>query len=173
MGTTLATLKPPPGARRRRKRVGRGPGSGNGKTCGRGHKGQRSRSGASLVRGFEGGQMPLQRRVPKRGFTNIYRERVDSVNVDVLEQVFEPGVVNPDDMRSRGVVPRKARIIKVLGRGEVKKAFTVQAHRFSGTAKEKIEAAGGTVEIIETTRPAATATASASVKPPPIPEDAE
>ncbi len=148
MGTTLSTLKPPEGARRKRKRVGRGPGSGTGKTSGRGHKGQKARSGGSIARGFEGGQMPLMRRLPKRGFKNIYRVQVDAVNLDVLERVFEPGEVGPAQMRARGVVPRKAAIVKILGRGEVTKAFTVKAHRFSQTARDKIVAAGGTVQVL-------------------------
>jgi large subunit ribosomal protein L15 len=148
MGTTLSTLKPPEGARRKRKRVGRGPGSGTGKTSGRGHKGQKSRSGGSIARGFEGGQMPLMRRLPKRGFKNIYRVQVDAVNLDVLERVFEPGEVGPAQMRTMGVVPRKAAIVKILGRGEVTKVFSVKAHRFSQTARDKIVAAGGTVQVL-------------------------
>lgn len=148
MGTTLSTLKPPAGARRKRKRVGRGPGSGQGKTSGRGHKGQKARSGGSIRRGFEGGQMPLQRRLPKRGFKNIFRTQVDQVNLDALERVFDAGEVDPAQMRAKGVVPRKAAVIKVLGRGELSKAFTVKAHRFSKTAREKIEAAGGTVHVL-------------------------
>lgn len=148
MGTTLSTLQPPRGAHRKRKRLGRGPGSGLGKTSGRGTKGQNSRSGALLGRGFEGGQMPLQRRMPKRGFKSIFRVAVEEVNLDVLERVFEAGVVDPDAMRSSGVVPRKAGIIKVLGRGELSKAFVVRAHRFSKSAVQKIEAAGGTAEVL-------------------------
>ncbi len=148
MGTTLSTLKPPVGARRKRKRVGRGPGSGTGKTSGRGHKGQKARSGGSIRRGFEGGQMPLQRRLPKRGFKNIFRVQVDQVNLDVLDRVFDAGEVDPAQMRAKGVVPRKAAVIKVLGRGELSKALTVKAHRFSQTAREKIEAAGGTVHVL-------------------------
>ena len=154
MGTTLSTLKPPAGARRKRKRIGRGPGSGTGKTAGKGHKGQKARSGGSIARGFEGGQMPLQRRLPKRGFKNIFRVPVDSVNVDLLGEVFEEGVVDPDIMKSRGVVPRKAQVIKVLGRGEITKALTVKAHRFSKTAQQKIEAAGGAIEIVPEPTPA-------------------
>lgn len=148
MGTTLSTLKPPAGARSKRKRLGRGPGSGLGKTAGKGGKGQLARSGALLGRGFEGGQMPMQRRMPKRGFKNIFRLNVEEVNLDVLESAFEAGVVDPDMMRARGVVPRRAEIIKVLGRGELSKAFTVKAHRFSKSAIQKIEAAGGTVEVL-------------------------
>lgn len=148
MGTTLSTLKPPAGARSKRKRVGRGPGSGLGKTSGKGHKGQKARSGTGLGRGFEGGQMPLQRRLPKRGFHNIFRIQVDEVNLDQLDRVFAEGVVSPVEMRERGVVPRKAQVVKVLGRGELTKALTIRAHRFSKTAREKIVAAGGTVEQI-------------------------
>ena len=154
MGTTLSTLKPPAGARRKRKRIGRGPGSGSGKTAGKGHKGQKARSGGSIARGFEGGQMPLQRRLPKRGFKNIWRVEVDGVNVDALDNVFEEGVVDPDIMKSRGLVPRKAQVIKVLGRGEITKALTVKAHRFSKTAIQKIEAAGGAVEVVPEPKPA-------------------
>lgn len=148
MGTTLSTLKPPAGARRKRRRVGRGPGSGLGKTSGRGHKGQKARSGGSIRRGFEGGQMPLQRRLPKRGFKNIFRVQVDAVNLDILDTVFEAGDVDPAQMRAKGVVPRKAAVIKVLGRGELSKALNVKAHRFSKTARDKIEAAGGTVHVL-------------------------
>ena len=162
MGTTLSTLKPPAGARRKRKRVGRGPGSGLGKTSGRGHKGQKARSGGSIRRGFEGGQMPLQRRLPKRGFKNIFRVQVDGVNLDVLDRVFEAGEVDPAQMRAKGVVPRKAMVIKVLGRGELSKALTVKAHRFSQTARDKIEAAGGTVHVLaEKVAPAAAPKATA------------
>ncbi len=162
MGTTLSTLKPPAGARRKRKRLGRGPGSGHGKTSGKGHKGQKARSGGSIARGFEGGQMPLMRRLPKRGFKNIYRVQVDAVNLDVLERVFDAGDVDPGQMRSLGVVPRKAAIIKILGRGELSKAFTVKAHRFSQSARDKIVAAGGTVQVLsEREVPAAAAVAQA------------
>lgn len=148
MGTTLSTLKPPAGARSKRKRLGRGVGSGLGKTSGRGGKGQTARSGCTLGRGFEGGQMPIQRRMPKRGFRNIFRLEVEQVNLDVLAEVFDSGVVDPEGMRALGVVPRKAKIIKVLGRGELGKPLIVKAHRFSKSAIQKIEAAGGTVEIL-------------------------
>jgi large subunit ribosomal protein L15 len=162
MGTTLSTLKPPEGARSSRKRLGRGPGSGRGKTAGKGHKGQKARSGGKVARGFEGGQMPLQRRLPKRGFKNIFRTHVDQVNLDVLDKAFDGGVVDPSVMRDRGVVPRKAAVIKVLGRGELSKALTVKAHRFSEKARQKIEAAGGTVQVLaEQKAPAATPETSA------------
>ena len=118
-------------------------GSGTGKTAGRGHKGQRSRSGFSQRAGFEGGQMPLVRRVPKRGFTNIFRTEYSTVNVSTLESL--DGEINPDSLLERGMV-RRGRPVKILGDGEISKALTVRAHKFSRSAKEKIEAAGGTCE---------------------------
>ncbi len=136
-------LGPRKGSRFTRKRVGRGPGSGTGKTAGRGHKGQRSRSGFSHRAGFEGGQMPLVRRVPKRGFTNIFRTEYSTVNVSALESL--DGEINPDSLLVRGMV-RRGRPVKILGDGEISKALTVRAHKFSRSAKEKIEAAGGTCE---------------------------
>ena len=145
----LSKLKPPRGATQKKKRVGRGQGSGLGKTAGRGHKGARSRSGFKQKRGFEGGQMPLHRRVPKRGFHNPFRIEYAVINLDALAAHFEAGaVVTPDVMRQRGLVPRGTTPVKVLGRGEVGKALTVQAHRFSGTAAEKIAAAGGKAEAL-------------------------
>jgi large subunit ribosomal protein L15 len=145
----LSNLKPPRGATQKKKRVGRGQGSGLGKTAGRGHKGARSRSGFTQKRGFEGGQMPLHRRVPKRGFHNPFRVEYAVINLDALAAHFEAGaVVTPDVMRERGLVPRGTTPVKVLGRGEVGKALTVQAHRFSGTAAEKIAAAGGRAEAL-------------------------
>jgi len=145
----LSKLKPPRGATQKKKRVGRGQGSGLGKTAGRGHKGARSRSGFKQKRGFEGGQMPLHRRVPKRGFHNPFRIEYAVINLDALAAHFEAGaVVTPDVMRQRGLVPRGTTPVKVLGRGEVGKALTVHAHRFSGTAAEKIAAAGGKAEAL-------------------------
>ncbi len=141
----LHELSPAPGSKRNRKRVGRGPGSGTGKTAGRGHKGQKSRSGYSRRAGFEGGQMPLIRRVPKRGFTNIFRTEYSVINVGDLE-AFE-GPVNPASLLAKGKV-RKGRKVKILGNGELTKAVTVQAHKFSTGARQKIEAAGGTCEEI-------------------------
>ena len=141
----LHDLSPAPGSRRRRKRIGRGPGSGTGKTAGRGHKGQRSRAGFSRRAGFEGGQMPLVRRVPKRGFTNIFRTEYSVVNVSDLEQ-FE-GSVGPAELLARGKV-RRDRPVKILGNGELTKALTVQANKFSASARKKIEAAGGSCEEI-------------------------
>jgi large subunit ribosomal protein L15 len=145
---SLSNLRPPKGAKHSKKRVGRGQGSGNGKTAGRGHKGAKSRSGFKHKRGFEGGQMPLHRRVPKRGFHNPFREEFEVVNLDTLAERFDAGVdVTPDLMRERGLVRRDA-LVKVLARGEIGKALTVRAHKFSGKAAEKIEAAGGTAEAL-------------------------
>jgi large subunit ribosomal protein L15 len=145
----LNNLKPAEGSKFERKRVGRGPGSGNGKTAGRGYKGAQSRSGWKYKRGFEGGQMPLHRRVPKRGFTNIFRTEYDVVNLDQLEKLFEKGAtVTVDALRDAGIVSSRTAKVKVLARGEVSKALTVQAHKFSGKAAEKIAAAGGKAEAI-------------------------
>src|ERR1700736_1759728 len=145
----LSNLKPPKGAKHAKKRIGRGQGSGNGKTAGRGHKGAKSRSGFKFKRGFEGGQMPLHRRVPKRGFHNPFRIEYEVVNLDVLAARFEAGtLVTPDLLRERGLVARGSRPVKVLGRGEVNKALTIRVHKFSGKAAEKIAAAGGTAEAI-------------------------
>ena len=145
----LSNLKPKKGARHAKKRVGRGPGSGHGKTAARGEKGQKSRSGFSRMRGFEGGQMPLHRRVPKRGFTNIFRTEYDVVNLDQLEALFDKGAtVTVDGLRERGIVSSRTALVKVLGRGDVTKALTVQAHKFSGKAAEKLAAAGGKAEAI-------------------------
>jgi len=142
----LSDLSPAPGSRRSRKRVGRGPGSGNGKTAGRGHKGQKSRSGYSKRAGFEGGQMPLVRRVPKRGFTNIFRTEYEVVNVGRLEGLA--GQVTPEGLAAAGLV-KAGRLVKILGDGELTTALEVSAHKFSRAAREKIEAAGGSCEVIE------------------------
>lgn len=139
----LHDLSPAKGSRRPSKRVGRGPGSGNGKTAGRGHKGQKSRSGYSRRLGFEGGQMPLIRRVPKRGFTNIFKKEVVIVNVRDLVD-FE-GEVTPETLAERGLV-RGGYPVKILGDGELTSALTVKAHHFSRSAREKIESAGGSCE---------------------------
>ena len=146
----LSNLKPPKGAKHAKKRIGRGQGSGNGKTAGRGHKGQKSRSGYKFKRGFEGGQMPLHRRVPKRGFHNPFRVEYEVINLDTLAERFEAGtVVTPDLLRERGLVASGGRKpIKILARGEMGKALTVHAHKFSGKAAEKVKAAGGTTELI-------------------------
>src|SRR5688572_16549177 len=147
---SLSNLRPPKGAKHAKKRVGRGPGSGHGKTSSRGHKGAQSRSGHSYKRGFEGGQMPLHRRVPKRGFHNPFRIEYAVVNLDTLSEVFEAGSsVTPEVLRERGLVRQARARIKVLGRGDITKKLTVQAHKFSGTAAEKIAAAGGTTEVLE------------------------
>jgi large subunit ribosomal protein L15 len=145
----LSNLKPADGSKGpNKKRVGRGQGSGNGKTAGRGHKGAQSRSGFKFKRGFEGGQMPLHRRVPKRGFHNIFRVEYVVVNVDDLAEIFDAGtVITPELLRERGVV-RAAGKVKVLARGDVAKPLTVRAHKFSGKAEEKIKAAGGTTEVL-------------------------
>jgi large subunit ribosomal protein L15 len=143
----LSSLKPAKGAKAPMKRIGRGPGSGLGKTAGRGHKGAKSRSGFKSKRGFEGGQMPLHRRVPKRGFHNPFRREYAVVNLDVIVDTFEAGsVVTPVLLRDRGLLRGRERPVKVLARGDVTKALTVQAHKFSGKAAEKIQAAGGTAE---------------------------
>src|SRR6187455_3214960 len=146
---SLNKIRPPKGAKHAKKRVGRGPGSGHGKTSSRGHKGAQSRSGFSFKRGFEGGQMPLHRRVPKRGFHNPFRVEYAVVNLDTLAEVFDAGSeVTPDLLRDRGLV-RKANVpVKVLGRGDITKQLTVRAHKFSGSAAEKIAAAGGAAEVI-------------------------
>jgi len=145
----LSNLKPARGAKQNRKRVGRGPGSGNGKTAGRGNKGAQSRSGYSFKRGFEGGQMPLHRRLPKRGFTNIFRTEYAVVNLDQLESTFDSGAtVTLETLREAGLVHSKHTPVKILARGEVTKALVVQAHKFSGKAAEKLAAAGGKAEAI-------------------------
>jgi large subunit ribosomal protein L15 len=145
---SLNNLRPPKGAKHSKKRVGRGQGSGQGHTAGRGHKGAQSRSGWHRKRGFEGGQMPLHRRVPKRGFHNPFRIEYDVVNLDTLTERFDAGtVVTPELLSERGIVAGR-RKIKVLARGEASKALTVRAHKFSGKAAEKIAAAGGTTELI-------------------------
>ena len=146
---SLNNLRPPKGATHKKRRVGRGHGSGYGKTAGRGHKGAESRSGFSFKRGFEGGQMPLHRRLPKRGFTNPFRVEYAIVNLDTLVEVFDAGSdVTPELLRERGLVREKRALIKVLGRGDVTKKLTVRAHKFSGTAAQKIAAAGGVAEVI-------------------------
>src|SRR5215218_9001397 len=147
--TNLSNLRPADGSKFSRKRVGRGPGSGNGKTAGRGYKGAQSRSGYSYKRGFEGGQMPLHRRMPKRGFNNLFRKEYTVVNLDQLEGQFDAGaVVTVDTLRAAGLIHNSRLPVKVLGRGDVTKAFTVHAHKFSGKAAEKLAAAGGKAEAI-------------------------
>src|SRR5215218_2397628 len=144
----LNNLKPADRSKFKKKRVGRGPGSGLGKTSGRGHKGAQSRSGYHFKRGFEGGQMPLHRRVPKRGFHNPFRVEYAVVNLDTLAERFDEGTtVTLELLRERGVAP-KSGLIKVLARGDISKKLTVQAHKFSGKAAEKIAAAGGAAEVL-------------------------
>jgi large subunit ribosomal protein L15 len=145
----LSNLKPPKGAKHAKKRIGRGQGSGNGKTAGRGHKGAKSRSGFKFKRGFEGGQMPLHRRVPKRGFHNPFRIEYEVVNLDTLGERFDAGtLVTPEVLREHGLVAGADRRVKILARGEVTKQLTIRAHKFSGKAAEKIAAAGGAAELI-------------------------
>jgi len=143
----LSTIRAPRKASEKRKRVGRGMGSGMGKTATRGHDGQWSRAGARLIRGFEGGQMPLHRRLPKRGFTNIFREEYDVVNVERLAALGATEIT-PDVLKKAGVVKGKAPV-KILGNGELKAALTVHAHKFSKTAQEKITKAGGKFEVLQ------------------------
>jgi large subunit ribosomal protein L15 len=145
----LSKLKPPSGATHAKKRVGRGQGSGNGKTAGRGHKGAQSRSGYKSKRGFEGGQMPLHRRVPKRGFHNPFRVAYEVVNLDTIANRFDEGaVVTPELLREHGLVRQADARIKVLARGEIAKKLTVRAHKFSGKAAEKLASAGGAAETL-------------------------
>jgi large subunit ribosomal protein L15 len=144
----LHELKPAEGARKERKRKGRGIGSGNGKTAGKGHKGQNARSGGGVRLGFEGGQTPLFRRLPKRGFTNINRKDYAIVNLDVLNR-FEDGTeITPALLIETGIVSKEKAGIKILAKGTIEKKLTVKANKFSSTAKEAIEAAGGTTEVI-------------------------
>ena len=145
--TGVQDLGPARGATRSRKRVGRGPGSGHQKTAGRGNKGQKSRSGYRHQRGFEGGQMPLHRRVPKRGFTNIFRVQYDVVNISDLERFDAGDSVTPEKLTERRLAHGR-RPVKILGDGRLKKALTVSAHKFSGSAKSRIEAAGGSCEVL-------------------------
>ena len=142
----LSTIKAPRKASEKRKRVGRGMGSGMGKTSTRGHKGQRSRSGSRLLRGFEGGQMPLHRRLPKRGFKNIFREEYSVVNVDRLAELGQTEI-NPDALKKAGLVNGR-HPVKILGNGELTSALTVHAHKFSKSAQEKITRAGGKFEVL-------------------------
>jgi len=145
----LSDLKPSGRSKKNKKRVGRGHGTGQGAQAGRGHKGAQSRSGFKFKRGFEGGQMPLHRRVPKRGFHNPFRTEYAVVNLDALAERFDAGtVITPELLRERGLIHSARQPIKVLARGDVSKKLTVRAHKFSGKAAEKIAAAGGTVEVL-------------------------
>lgn len=145
----LQELSPAPGAVKKSYRVGRGAGSGNGKTAGKGHKGQNARSGKSVRPGFEGGQMPLARRVPKRGFVNIFATRYVGINIDQLNRFEDGAVVDAEAIRNSGIVKKTMDGIKILGRGELTKKLTVKAAAFSETAKQKIEQAGGKAEVIQ------------------------
>jgi len=147
MPTNLSNLRAPRKANTERKRVGRGMGSGMGKTSTRGHKGQGSRSGSSLMRGFEGGQMPLHRRLPKRGFTNIFRTEYTVINLDRLAELNVPEIAL-EDYRKLGLVSSKNALVKILGSGELNFAITVHAHKFSKSAAEKIEKAGGKAVVL-------------------------
>ena len=143
----LNNLKPKKGSKHAKKRIGRGPGSGHGKTAGRGEKGQKSRSGYSRMLGFEGGQMPLHRRIPKRGFTNIFRVEYEIVNISDLDRFDAGTAVNPEALAAMRLT-RKNRPVKILGDGQIQKALTVSAHKFSASAKARIEAAGGSCEVL-------------------------
>lgn len=145
----LHELSPAEGSKKDVKRVGRGPGSGQGKTAGKGHKGQKSRSGKGMRPGFEGGQMPLQRRLPKRGFVNIFGKEFAVVNLCDLEKTFEDGaVIDTDALLGSGLLKKTLDGVKVLANGELTKKFTVRVNAYSETAKNKIEAAGGKAEVI-------------------------
>ena len=143
----LSNLKPPAGQKKNRKRIGRGMGSGLGKTSTRGHKGARSISGYSIMRGFEGGQMPLHRRLPKRGFTNIFKKEFAVINLGRLNKL-EGDTFSADSLMAAGVIKKLGEGLKVLGSGELTRAITVEAHQFSASARQKIEAAGGKVQVI-------------------------
>jgi large subunit ribosomal protein L15 len=144
MALGLNNLKPAKGSTHKKKRVGRGPGSGLGKTAGRGHKGQKSRSGYSSRPGFEGGQMPLQRRLPKRGFTNIFKKEWIEISLAKIEASFNAGdEVTPEILHNRGLIKKAKHDLVILGNGDVSKALKISAHRFTKTAKDKIEKAGG------------------------------
>jgi large subunit ribosomal protein L15 len=144
----LSTVRAPKKSSEKRKRVGRGMGSGMGKTSTRGHKGQRSRSGSRMMRGFEGGQMPLHRRLPKRGFTNIFREEFAVVNLERLAGLGE-STITPEVLHKAGMLKHANDLVKILGDGELSTALTVQAHKFSKAAQEKITKAGGKFEVLQ------------------------
>ncbi|HZR45226.1 MAG TPA: 50S ribosomal protein L15 [Candidatus Manganitrophaceae bacterium] len=144
----ISDLAPQRGAKKKEKRIGRGPGSGHGKTSTKGHKGQAARSGGTKAPGFEGGQQPLIRRVPKRGFTNIYRKEYAIVNLDRLNQFEADAVINPQFLQEAGVIKKSDGNIKVLGNGELTKPLVISAHKFSQEAMKKIQAAGGRAELL-------------------------
>jgi large subunit ribosomal protein L15 len=143
----IEDLKPAPGSKKKNKRVGRGIGSGHGKTSCKGHKGQKARSGSGKGAGFEGGQMPLQRRLPKRGFKNYFKKEFDVINIGDLAKIEGVDVITPDVLEGRGLV-KGNKMIKILGDGELKKAITIKANAFSGAALKKIADAGGKAEKI-------------------------
>ena len=150
MALALNNLKPKEGSTHKKKRVGRGPGSGLGKTAGRGHKGQKSRSGYSSKIGFEGGQMPLQRRLPKRGFTNIFKKKWLEISLAKLEESFNAGdEITPEILHERGLIKKAKHDLVILGTGDMSKALKISAHRFTKTAKDKIEKAGGSITEIK------------------------
>ena len=150
MALSLNNLHPAKGSTHKKKRVGRGPGSGLGKTAGRGHKGQKSRSGYSSRAGFEGGQMPLQRRLPKRGFTNIFKKEWIEISLAKIEENFSAGDnVTPEILHERGLIKKAKHDLVILGNGEITKNLNISAHRFTKTAKDKIEKAGGSATTIE------------------------
>jgi large subunit ribosomal protein L15 len=156
MALTLNNLHPAKGSTHKKKRVGRGPGSGLGKTAGRGHKGQKSRSGYSSRPGFEGGQMPLQRRLPKRGFTNIFKKEWIEISLAKIEENFNAGEqITPEILHTRGLIKKAKHDLVILGTGEITKSLTISAHRFTKTAKDKIERSGGTATIITKAKAAA------------------
>lgn len=145
----LHELKPVEGAIKKRKRLGRGIGSGTGKTAGKGHKGQKARAGRGMRLGFEGGQMPLQRRIPKRGFNNIFAKDIVSVNVSSLEKAFNDGdIVDAAALKNAGIIKKELDGVKILGNGEISKKLTVKVNAYSESAKQKIETAGGKAEVI-------------------------
>ena len=144
----LHELKPNPGSTKKKKRLGRGTASGQGKTAGRGQDGQKSRSGGGVRPGFEGGQMPLYRRLPKRGFTNIFATEYAEINVEVLNRFEDGAQITPELLKQTGILKKQLDGVKVLGNGELTKKLTVKANKFSKSAVEKIEAAGGKVEVI-------------------------
>ena len=145
---TLDSLVPHEGARKKKKRVGRGPGSGHGKTAGKGFNGQKSRSGASIPAGFEGGQMPIYRQLPKRGFKNPFRKVYGVLNVSTLNTIDHDGVIDIEFLRASGLIRKRDRFVKVLGEGEIAKAVKIRVHAVSQSAREKIEKAGGRIEIV-------------------------
>ena len=149
MTLSLNNLRPAKGSTHKKKRLGRGPGTGLGKTAGRGHKGQKSRSGYSSKVGFEGGQMPLHRRLPKRGFTNIFKKQWIEVSLEALDRSFDANTeITPEVLHKRGIIKKAKHDIVVLGNGTISKALKISAHRFTKSAREKIEKAGGAITVI-------------------------